>query len=415
MEPANILICEDEFVIAEDIKSRLQALGYNVLGIADSSDEAFREVDRIKPDLALMDICLKGEINGIQVAERLRRNYSVPVIFLTSLADSETLDQAKKTEPLGYITKPFQSKELQSAIEIGLYRHKQQQELKKEMENSRIQLEHEKNKSSVAEKIIDLQKQLMEVQKMEAVRTLAGGIAHHVNNTLFAVIGTLQYLMQSREGGGEITNHNDLIKSVLQKCDRTALIIKNLLLFTERTNYPTEEVRIAELVTEAIEDISPLLKNNFRLKTYFSTSPLLVRVDKRKVKQVVSELLLNAYDALSANGIVTIHTELEHKEDVDGHNKAATKGWYVHLKITDNGHGMNEKVLKRVFEPFFTTRTDGEAIGLGLSLAYAAMQIHGGWINVDSVEGVGTSVSLFFPCIEPTIFKEGDFEDTNVQ
>jgi signal transduction histidine kinase len=396
METINVLICEDEDLIAHDIQSNLEELGYNVCGITDSCAEAIRLINNTKPDIALMDICLKGEVNGIQTAEILKREHSIPVIYLTSLSDSETIEQAKKTEPLGYINKPFNRKELKSAIEIGLYRHRQQQELQKQAENTQVMLEEEKNKITIAEKIIRMQKQLMEVQKMEAMRTLTTGIAHHVNNTLCAVIGSLQYIsecMLSKETTS--MEEFDLIKSVLNKCDRTSLVVKKLLMFSENTAIQFEEVPITKLISDSLEDIHPMLKNKFRLETFFPSGQLMISVDRRKVKQVITDLILNAYDSLLHEGVITIRADLKRKEDIPNLN--LTGEYYVVVNISDNGAGMNEQTLNHVFEPFFTTKNNGEALGLGLSMAYSTMQTHGGNISINSFEGIGTSVSLYFP------------------
>lgn len=408
MDSINVLICEDEDLIAHDIRFNLEELGYKVCGITDSCDQAIKILDTVKPDIALMDICLKGEVNGIQIAEILKRDYSIPVIYLTSLSDSDTLERAKKTEPLGYINKPFSRQELQNAIEIGLYRHKQQQELRKEADHNRLLLEEEKNKISIAERIISMQKQLMEVQKMEAVRTLTAGIAHHVNNTLCAVIGSLQYINECMLDKQDTSaDEFDLIKSVLDKCDRTSLVVKKLLLFSENTDNTPEEVPVSRLVSEALDEIHPLMKNRFRMETFIPSGDLVLNVDRRKIKQVLTDLILNAYDSLPPNGIVTIRGDIKRRDEVIGFTPSADN--YVLINISDNGSGMDEQTLKHIFEPFFTTKNNREALGLGLSLAYSTMQTHEGIITVNSFEGIGTSVNLYFPLKSDRFVSNGHY------
>ncbi len=120
--PARILIVEDERITAEDLRDILVDLGYDVVGVVSSGAEAIAAVERTSPDLALMDIRIKGEMDGTETARILRQRFNVPVIYLTAHADRQTLDRAKVAEPLGYIVKPFQETELQASVEIALYK-----------------------------------------------------------------------------------------------------------------------------------------------------------------------------------------------------------------------------------------------------------------------------------------------------
>lgn len=398
MAGANILVCEDEFIIAEDIRKCLENFGYKVSGIAGDAEEAISAAQKTKPDLALMDMRLRGELNGIQIADILRRKFDIPVIYLTAFSDPATLEEAKKTEPLGYLTKPFNDRELRSTIEMGLYRHKQQRELKQEIERSKAALQREKTKSTVAEQILNLQTELLRVKKMEAVRSLTRGVAHHVNNTLCVISGTLQYIQQYMiESGIMEDSQRNLVEAALQKSDRTAFMIKHLLWFSEQGSYPFEDVSLSKLMLETLEDVSPMMRKDIEISTHFAGEELPVSVDKRRVKQVITDLLLNAHDALSTRGNITVRTGIEFQELPGCFNEKAAVGWYAVAQISDNGSGMSEQVLERAFEPFFTTKDIGEAIGLGLSLAYGVMQSHGGWVKIESEEGRGTTVSLFFP------------------
>lgn len=123
MEPYKILIVEDEAIVGEDLQLRLENLGYAVTGIATSSEEAIQLSRRARPDLALMDIKLDGDIDGIDTAAHLRQSLGIPVIYVTAYVDEQTLARAKATLPLGYIHKPFTSASLQAAIEIGIYKY----------------------------------------------------------------------------------------------------------------------------------------------------------------------------------------------------------------------------------------------------------------------------------------------------
>ncbi len=135
-----ILVAEDEQIIAIDIKNTLRNLGYEVIKIVNNGPDAINAAGDLKPDLILMDIMLNGPLNGIEAANTINSKYSIPVVYLTALSDNETLNKAKITEPFGYILKPFDERMLSSAVEMAVYKHKIDSELKKKT----IELEEEK-------------------------------------------------------------------------------------------------------------------------------------------------------------------------------------------------------------------------------------------------------------------------------
>lgn len=129
MEASSILIVEDEFIVATDIQISLENMGYNVCAIVSSGEEAITKAKKEKPDLVLMDIILKGAINGIEAARQIRSLFKIPIVYLTAYADESTLEKAKITEPYGYILKPFENRELNTAIKIALYKNKMEKKL----------------------------------------------------------------------------------------------------------------------------------------------------------------------------------------------------------------------------------------------------------------------------------------------
>lgn len=123
MNKVKVLVVEDELIIANHIQSALKNLGYDVPAIASTGTEAIKKAGELKPDIVLMDIVLKGEMNGIEAALQIKSIYKIPLIYLTAYEDEETLDRAKITEPMGYILKPFQERDLRITLELALYRH----------------------------------------------------------------------------------------------------------------------------------------------------------------------------------------------------------------------------------------------------------------------------------------------------
>ena len=134
MGKTQIMIVEDESIVAKDIEMSLNKLGYSVCSLASSGEEAIRKAGEDRPDLVLMDIVLQGEMSGVEAAGQIRLQFDIPVIYLTAYADEKTLNLAKITEPFGYMLKPFEEKKTHTAIEMALYKHKREKSLKERSE-----------------------------------------------------------------------------------------------------------------------------------------------------------------------------------------------------------------------------------------------------------------------------------------
>ncbi|HDQ44089.1 MAG TPA: response regulator [bacterium] len=161
LKPIRILLAEDEVMIAEDIQINLEHLGYRVPKIVISGEEAVESAGRLKPDIVMMDILLKGEMDGIRAAQIIRESHDIPVIYLTSYSDKKTLDRAKITEPFGYILKPFQIDTIQSAIELALYKHRMERRLSENEKRFRLFYEE----APVSYQALDASARIIEVNE----------------------------------------------------------------------------------------------------------------------------------------------------------------------------------------------------------------------------------------------------------
>jgi len=164
MTPATILVVEDEGIVAQEIKSRLEKSGYTVCAIAHDGNTAIAHAGEMQPDLILMDIRLKGEMDGIEAAGIIGEHFGIPVVYLTAYTDPDTLDRAKVKDPFGYVVKPFETRSLIVSIEIALHRHRS--------ESERIYRE-----------------------KLQAVLETAGAICHEMNQPMMAISGHTELLM----------------------------------------------------------------------------------------------------------------------------------------------------------------------------------------------------------------------------
>lgn len=149
MSKINVLVVEDESIVSKDIQHSLKKLGYNVVGAAPTGEKAIELAGSEKPDIVLMDIMLKGEMNGIEAASQIKDLYAIPVIFLTAYADESTLSKAKITEPYGYVLKPFKEIDLHTTIEMAIYKHGKEQEVMKERDLLFSLVENKENKDFI--------------------------------------------------------------------------------------------------------------------------------------------------------------------------------------------------------------------------------------------------------------------------
>jgi DNA-binding LytR/AlgR family response regulator len=138
-------VTEDESIVRKDIERSLKKLGYNVVGSADTGEKAIELAIKLKPDIALMDIMLKGELTGIDAATKIKEHIDIPIIFLTAYADESTLAKAKITEPHGYILKPFKEIDIHTSIEMAIHKHRKERELKIEADLLRSLARHKDN------------------------------------------------------------------------------------------------------------------------------------------------------------------------------------------------------------------------------------------------------------------------------
>ena len=149
MGKINVLVVEDESIVSKDIQYSLKKLGYNVVGVAATGHKAIELCGEKLPDIILMDIMLKGDINGIKASTRIKEVYNIPVIFLTAYADENTLSKAKVTEPYAYIIKPFKEIDLHTSIEMAFYKHSKELEILKERDMLYSIVENKENKEFI--------------------------------------------------------------------------------------------------------------------------------------------------------------------------------------------------------------------------------------------------------------------------
>ncbi len=251
-----------------------------------------------------------------------------------------------------------------------------------------------------------LEEQLRQSQKMEAIGTLAGGVAHDFNNILSVIMGYGTMVMDCLEDGS--TSKKD-IKEVLTAAERAATLTKRLLVFSRKQVVEVKPVNINETILSLQKMLNRIISENIDFKLDLADKPLVVMADAGQIEQVLMNLTVNAKDVMPDGGHLTISTRLEEIDDTYiaafGYGRP---GKYALITVTDTGSGMDEETRQKIFEPFFTTKGIGEGTGLGLSIAYGIVKQHHGYINVDSEPGHGAIFKIYLPVpsSESKILKE---------
>ena len=164
-----VMIVEDEVIVARQLQKRLETMGYTVPAIASSGRRALKKIAEVRPNVVLMDIVLKGKMTGIEVAERVRTQFRIPVIFLTAYGDVKTVSQAKRTTPCGYLLKPFDSDTLRANIEIALYRQTQETAKRRRSRPQRCTVAEAAMKLGQSKKLTD--------RELDTLELLANGLS----------------------------------------------------------------------------------------------------------------------------------------------------------------------------------------------------------------------------------------------
>ncbi len=484
-----IMIVDDEATIAMQLEETLAVMGYDVVGRADSGDQAIEMAGDVNPDLVLMDIVMPGNLDGVSAAAMIKTQMDIPVIFLTAYADKHLVGRAKQVEPMGYILKPFTEDSIRGAVEVALYKDKMDDRLRQSEERFRAifetaadcifikdrqlryvlvnpamerlfglaasQIEGKSDEElfgdgaaghirdmdlrvlngetvdeedtkpiggvpttfhvikvpmrdkagdivglcGVARDVsetIRLQTQLQEARKMEAIATLAGGMAHEYNNALAGITGNIELL---KFDFSDDENIRSCIDPMYKSARRMAKLTSQLLAYSRGGRYQSQAVHLNDIVRQALPLLQHTIDSDVDIKTNLSHDVSTVEADPTQMQMVLSDVLANAAEAIEDSGCITISTK---EEDVDeefaqGHTDLKP-GRYVHLSVADDGKGLDEETRARIFEPFFTTKFMGR--GLGMAAVHGIVSNHNGCIWVDSELGKGTVVHIYVPCVD---------------
>ena len=411
MPRAKILIVDDEVIIARMLELMLTDMGYSIAAQAHSGEEALEKAAETLPDLALMDINLPGKLDGIETAAHLQRVHDVPIVYLSAHCSDTILERAKITAPFGYVMKPIKEKELYAAIEIALYKH-QLEERSREMND---ELERR-----VAERTLALQQsnqalqdsmetlhrtllQLAQAEKMAVIGGLVAGMTHEISNPLSIAVMAVSHLDDLTQKTQQEFLLSKLTRSSMEKFfenakESVAILEKNLYRTAEllnslkqmaidRASESKKEFLLARYIDDILLSLKPTLKTTQHTITVECPDDLLIDSYPGVFSQIFTNLIMNSL----------IHG-FETKPNGQINIRVRHEGGLLFMQYHDNGRGIPEEHLGKLFHLFFTTKREQGGNGLGLNIIHNLItQKLGGRISCESVVGEGTTFLIHIP------------------
>jgi PAS domain S-box-containing protein len=240
-----------------------------------------------------------------------------------------------------------------------------------------------------------LEAQLRQSQKMEAIGTLAGGVAHDFNNILAVIQMEVELL---KTGGGLSAIQTGDVNEIITSIDRAAALTRQLLLFSRKASLQLCDLDLNQVTHDLAKMLRRILGEDIGFQLHLAAQPMLTHADPTMMDQVLMNLVVNARDAMHKGGQLVVTTAaVEMDESTAAQTAGARSGSFVCLSVADTGSGILPQNLRRIFEPFFTTKGVGKGTGLGLPTVFGIVQQHHGWINVSSEVGRGTTFKIYLP------------------
>ena len=407
-EKVNILLVDDQPAKLLSYEVILGELGESLLK-ANSANEALQHLLRNEIAVVLIDVCMP-DLDGFELAAMIRehpRFQRTAIIFVSAIMMSDP-DRLRGYElgAVDYVPVPFAPELLRAKVRVfaDLYRKTRQLE----MLNSELERRVEERTAELARTNAELEQrveqrtrereealaQVHEMQKMESLGQLTGGVAHDFNNLLMVILGNLQLL---RKRVPDEQRFARLIDGAIKGAERGATLTKRMLAFARRQELKPETVEVMRLIGGMEEMLRRTLGTTIQINIDLQSDLPAIRVDPNQLELALLNLTLNARDAMPLGGRLEISA---HCTPAANGPPGLVAGEYVCLAVADSGTGMDETTVKRATEPFFTTKGAGKGTGLGLSMVHGLAAQSGGAMRISSRVGAGTCVELWLPTAE---------------
>jgi two-component system, cell cycle sensor histidine kinase and response regulator CckA len=256
-----------------------------------------------------------------------------------------------------------------------------------------------------------LEEQLQQAHKMEAIGTLAGGIAHDFNNILSGILGYSQFVKEYLPAGSPAEKDIDI---VIQSGRRAANLVKQILTFSRKKEHHLQTLTPYPIVKEALQLMRSTLPATIAIKEYIDKKCGDIVADPTNIHQIIVNLCSNALCAMDQQkGVLTVklYREYLNAEDLEAHANISA-GSFVVLSVSDTGHGMDKATMRRIFEPYFTTKEIGKGSGIGLSVIYGIIEESKGFIRAESTPGQGSTFYVYLPALQEKSSTVDDDQDT---
>ncbi len=364
----NVLICEDDPVDAEICLHELRRAGFDLrFQRVETEDELIASLKREKFDIVLSDFRMP-RLRAMEALKRVRESENeVPFIIVTGSIDEETAVSCLKEGADDYVLKDNAAR-LGPAVQAAL------------------------NAFGERRKRRELEQQLRQSQKLEAVGRLAAGVAHDFNNLLTVIHGYSEDIL--KVAGQEQVRES--ARQVLAASERATELTSRLLGFGRKKPLQLEVLVPSELIEELRSLLERLLTESVRFE-FYRKSEARVFADEGLLEQVLLNLAINARDAMQGGGLFEIRTSDIELDSVAAEELDVEPGKFVRILVRDSGTGIEPEILDKIFEPFFTTKGPSQGTGLGLSTAYGTIRQNKGAIQVESEAGNGTRFAIYLP------------------
>ena len=409
-DPINILLVDDQPAKLLSYAAILQDLGENLV-TAGSAREALEQL--LKQDIAIVlsDVYMP-ELDGFELAGMIRdhpRFQQTAIIFVSAVALTDP-DRIKGYSygAVDYVLVPVVPELLRAKVRVfaDLFRKTRELELlnvelerrveERTAELTRANAELERRVEERTRERETAWAQVQQMQKLESLGQLTGGIAHDFNNLLQVISGNLEIL--SRRLSDDVDIKSRLARAA-ETVDRGTTLTERLLAFARRQDLKLEAVDVPRLINGMTDMLRRSLGSTIEIAVELEDGLPAIRTDANQLDLALLNIALNARDAMPDRGRLQIAVRLENVKA--GSIRSLNAGEYVCIAVTDTGIGMDEATLRRASEPFFTTKELGKGTGLGLSMVHGLAAQSQGALCLASQVGVGTTVELYFPVVEP--------------
>jgi signal transduction histidine kinase/ActR/RegA family two-component response regulator len=409
-EPVNILLVDDQPGKLLSYEVMLGELGETLLKAQTASD-ALEYLLKTEIAVILIDVCMP-DLDGFELAGMIREHprYQRTAIIFVSAIHLSDLDRLRGYElgAVDYVPVPVVPGLLRAKVRVfaDLYRKTRQLELL----NAELEQRVQERTAEIAQANAELERrveertqereaalaQVHEMQKMESLGQLTGGVAHDFNNLLMVILGNLELLRRRVPEDPRVVR---LIDGAMQGAERGATLTKRMLAFARRQELKPETLDVAQLFGSLEEMLRRALGPSIDISTVFHDELPAIRVDPNQLELALLNLALNARDAMPLGGRLAV---VARRMSASVGPQGLKPGEYVCISVRDSGTGMDELTVRRAKEPFFTTKGAGKGTGLGLSMVDGLAAQSGGAMRIVSRLGEGTTVELWLPVSEQT-------------